>query len=52
MFDQFKELDEHFTAEKLIAVWEAVTKEDVQKMAAEIHIGNCLSVIWQGGCLS
>ena len=51
VFDQFKELDEHFTAEKMIAGWEAVTKEDVKKMAAEIYIGNCLSVIGQGGCL-
>lgn len=38
VFDQFKELDEQFTAEKMIAVWEAVTKEDVQKMAAEISL--------------
>lgn len=38
VFDQFKELDEHFTAEKMIAVWESVTKEDVQKMAAEISL--------------
>ena len=38
MFDQFKELDEHFTAEKMIAGWESVTKEDVQKMASEITL--------------
>lgn len=38
VFDQFKELDEQFTAEKMIAVWESVTKEDVQKMATEISL--------------
>lgn len=38
VFDQFKELDEYFTAEKLIAKWDAVTREDVQKMATEIDL--------------
>lgn len=38
VFDQFKELDEKFTADQLIAGWEAVTKEDVQKMASEINL--------------
>lgn len=38
VFDQFKELDEHFSAEKLIAGWEAVTKEDIQKMASNIKL--------------
>ena len=38
VFDQFKELDENFTAETIIAGWEAVTKEDVKKMASEIQL--------------
>ncbi|WP_318615350.1 EF-P 5-aminopentanol modification-associated protein YfmF [Sporosarcina sp. YIM B06819] len=38
VFDQYKEQDEHFTAEKLIAGWQAVTKEDVQQMASEITL--------------
>lgn len=38
VFDQYKEQDEHFTAEKLITGWQAVTKEDVQKMASEITL--------------
>ena len=38
VFDQYKEQDEHFTAEKLIVGWQAVTKEDVQQMASEITL--------------
>ena len=38
VFDQFKELDENFTADRLISTWESVTKEDVQKMASEIDL--------------
>jgi predicted Zn-dependent peptidase len=38
VFDQYKELDEHFTAEKLISGWQAVTKEDVKQMATEIKL--------------
>ncbi|WP_342512540.1 pitrilysin family protein [Sporosarcina sp. FSL K6-1522] len=38
VFDQFKELDEQFTAEKIIANWELVTKEDVKQMAASITL--------------
>lgn len=38
VFDQYKEQDEHFTAEKLIMGWQAVTKEDVQQMASEITL--------------
>ncbi|MHA6258770.1 EF-P 5-aminopentanol modification-associated protein YfmF [Sporosarcina sp. CAU 1771] len=38
VYDQFKELDENFTAEQLIANWEVVTKEDVQRMASEINL--------------
>lgn len=38
VFDQFKELDENFTAEWLIAKWGAVTKEDVQRMASEMNL--------------
>ncbi|CAM3073035.1 pitrilysin family protein [Filibacter tadaridae] len=36
VYDQYKALDEDFTAEKLISGWDAVTKEDVQAMASEI----------------
>lgn len=38
VFDQFKEQDEQFTAEKIIAGWEAVTKEDVKNMASQITL--------------
>lgn len=38
VFDQYKDQDEHFTAEKLITGWQAVTKEDVQQMASEITL--------------
>ncbi|MFS0574164.1 pitrilysin family protein [Sporosarcina sp. 179-K 3D1 HS] len=38
VFDQYKELDEQFTADLLITGWEAVTKEDVKKMASEITL--------------
>ena len=33
IYDQYKLLDEQFTADKLIEKWQGVTKEDVQKMA-------------------
>ncbi|WP_342509582.1 pitrilysin family protein [Sporosarcina sp. FSL K6-2383] len=38
VFDQYKEQDEYFTAEKLIEGWKLVTKEDVQQMASEISL--------------
>lgn len=38
VFDQYKELDEHFTADMLIKGWEAVTKEDVKNMASTIQL--------------
>lgn len=38
VFDQFKALDENFKAELLITAWEAVTKDDVQKMANDIKL--------------
>lgn len=38
VFDQFKEMDEHFTADLLINGWEAVTKDDVQEMASNIKL--------------
>ncbi len=38
IFDQFKEMDEHFTANLLISGWEAVTIEDVQEMAKNIKL--------------
>ena len=38
VFDQFKELDENFTAERLISDWESVTKEDVKNMASKIKL--------------
>lgn len=38
VFDQFKGLDENFTAERLISRWKAVTKDDVMKMAKEIRL--------------
>ncbi len=36
VFDQYKELDEHFSPEVLIKGWQSVTKADVQEMATEI----------------
>lgn len=38
VFDQYKELDENFTAETIIAGWESVTKDDVKNMASEIKL--------------
>ena len=38
VFDQFKEMDENFTADLLINGWEAVTKEDVKEMATNIKL--------------
>lgn len=38
VFDQYKELDENFTADSIISGWEAVTKEDIRKMASEITL--------------
>lgn len=38
IFDQYKELDEPFTVETWTARWQAVTKEDVQKMAQKIEL--------------
>ena len=38
VFDQYKELDENFTADTIIAGWESVTKEDVKNMASEIKL--------------
>lgn len=36
VFDQYKQLDEHFSADNLIAKWETVTKEDITQMASNI----------------
>ena len=38
VFDQYKELDEHFNVDLLKKGWEAVTKEDVQQMAKTMHL--------------
>ncbi|MCM3709880.1 EF-P 5-aminopentanol modification-associated protein YfmF [Sporosarcina luteola] len=38
LYDQYKQLDENFTADKWIAQWEAVSIEDVQQMASQIHL--------------
>ncbi|MDV6376653.1 pitrilysin family protein [Sporosarcina sp. GW1-11] len=38
IYDQYKELDEHFTAEKLIEKWQSVTLEDVKEMANTIQL--------------
>lgn len=38
VFDQFKELDENFTADGIISKWEKVTKEDVTKMASTLKL--------------
>ncbi|WP_432359239.1 EF-P 5-aminopentanol modification-associated protein YfmF [Sporosarcina sp. UB5] len=38
VYDQYKQLDEDFTAEKWIAKWEAVSIDDVKQMASEIHM--------------
>ncbi|MBB4823868.1 putative Zn-dependent peptidase [Sporosarcina luteola] len=36
VYDQYKQLDEEFTADNLISKWEAVTKEDIIEMASNI----------------
>ena len=38
VYDQYKQLDEDFTADKWIAKWEAVSIEDVKQMASQIHL--------------
>ncbi|GKV64131.1 MULTISPECIES: EF-P 5-aminopentanol modification-associated protein YfmF [unclassified Sporosarcina] len=38
IYDQYKELDENFTAEELISKWQAVTIEDVKEMADTVHL--------------
>ncbi len=38
VFDQYKELDEHFNADMLKKGWAAVTKEDIQKMATTMQL--------------
>ncbi len=38
VYDQYKQLDENFTADKWIAQWEAVTIEDIKQMASQIHL--------------
>lgn len=38
VFDQYKELDENFTADTIIAGWKSVTKDDVKNMASEIKL--------------
>ncbi|WP_301108626.1 pitrilysin family protein [Sporosarcina sp.] len=38
IYDQYKELDENFTADELISKWQAVTIEDVKEMADTVHL--------------
>ena len=38
VYDQYKQLDEDFTADKWIAKWEAVSIEDVKQMASQIYL--------------
>lgn len=38
VFDQYKQIDENFTADKLIAKWEAVSIEDIKQMASQIKL--------------
>ncbi|MEK4424494.1 EF-P 5-aminopentanol modification-associated protein YfmF [Solibacillus sp. FSL K6-1523] len=38
IFDQYKELKDSFTLEKWTARWQAVTKEDVQRMAQQLKL--------------
>lgn len=38
VYDQFKEMDENFTADLLISKWDAVTKDDVKRMAETIKL--------------
>lgn len=38
LYDQYKQLDEDFNADKLIAKWNAVSIEDIQQMASSIQL--------------
>ncbi|AXH98758.1 insulinase family protein [Sporosarcina sp. PTS2304] len=38
IYDQYKELDENFTAENLIEKWQSVTLEDVKEMANTVKL--------------
>ncbi|MGN7386754.1 EF-P 5-aminopentanol modification-associated protein YfmF [Sporosarcina sp. SAFN-015] len=38
VYDQYKQLDEDFTADKWIAKWDAVSIEDVKQMASQIQL--------------
>lgn len=38
LFDQFKALNDHFTAQDLMDAWDQVTKEDVQRMANTVTL--------------
>ncbi|MCG7342930.1 insulinase family protein [Sporosarcina sp. ACRSL] len=38
VYDQYKQLDEDFTADKWIEGWNSVTIEDVTEMASQIHL--------------
>ncbi|EGQ27458.1 hypothetical protein HMPREF9372_0579 [Sporosarcina newyorkensis 2681] len=38
IYDQYKELDENFTADELISKWHSVTLEDVKEMANTIQL--------------
>ena len=38
IFDQYKNLNEHFTIETWSERWQAVTKEDVQRMAKQVEL--------------
>ncbi|MDW0111719.1 pitrilysin family protein [Sporosarcina saromensis] len=38
VYDQYKQVDEHFTADKLIQKWQAVTVQDIQDMASNIQL--------------
>lgn len=38
LYDQYKQLDEDFSADKLIAQWKAVSIEDIKQMASTIQL--------------
>lgn len=38
VYDQYKLVDEHFTADKIIKKWQAVTVQDIQNMASNIQL--------------
>ncbi|ARD49351.1 peptidase M16 [Sporosarcina sp. P37] len=38
IYDQYKELDENFTSERLIKKWESVTLDDIKEMAKTIQL--------------